>query len=234
MSEKSGAPPRRPWEMHSVEFSVTYPVSRIHGAGGTRFFYPIGDRKTTYATRDAAMRATHRHVIEEAIKAGMPVPLSVRMEYPDIDAGESDFAALGAGPVRNEAADAPERAARAQETLAKCLAETERERDRIVGAILLAHDDAQTLHRTVTTGLTKALAEHAEKQRAMTEAMRAGAEDRAAVMDGITATLADIARQQAKILSEARKPKPAKPKKWTFKVRRDNHGSIAALDAEQC
>ena len=231
MSEKSGAPPRRAWEMHSVEFSVTYPVSRIHGAGGTRFFYPIGDRKTTYGTRDAAMRATHRHVIEEAIKAGMPVPLSVRMEYPDIDAGESDFAALGAGQVRNEAADAPERAARTQATLAKCLAETERERDRIVGAVLLAHDDAKTLHRTVTTGLTKALVEGAEKHRAMTEAVREGAEDRAAVLDGITATLADIKKQAA--LLAAIKPK-AKPKKWTFTIRRDNHGNIAGMDAEPC
>lgn len=234
MSEKSGAPPRRPWEMHSVEFSVTYPVSRIHGAGGTRFFYPIGDRKTTYATRDAAMRATHRHVIEEAVKAGMPVPLSVRMEYPDIDAGESDFAALGAGPVRNEAADAPERAALAQATLAKCLAEAQQERDRIVGAVLLAHDDAQTLHRTVALGLTKALNEQTEKARELNEAMREGEEDRAATVERINETLADIARQQAKILAEARKPKPAKPKRWTFKIQRDAHGNIAGLDAEPC
>ena len=47
-------------------------------------------------------------------------------------------------------------------------------------------------------------------------------------LDRLAATM----RQQAELLAAARKP--AKPKKWTFKVRRDNHGNIAGMDAEPC
>ena len=40
----------------------------------------------------------------------------------------------------------------------------------------------------------------------------------------ISKTQADAMRAMAE---------PAKPKKWTFTIRRDSHGNIAALDAEQ-
>ncbi|TXG87837.1 MAG: hypothetical protein E6R10_07175 [Rhodocyclaceae bacterium] len=231
-------PRKKAWEMTPDEFGRAFSPHRVYSENGVRFFYKAVDpsaRPMSYATRDEAVRAAHRHVVAAALAAGVAVPPEVAALYPDIAAGEQlpDIAEL-TGPARNEATAAPERAAIAQATLAKCLTEAERERDRLVGAALLAHDDAKTLHRTVTLGLTKALNEQTEKARELTEAMRAGAEDRAATVERINETLADIARQQAKILAEARKPKPAKPKKWTFKVRRDNHGSIAALDAEQC
>ena len=234
----SDQPRKKAWEMTPAEFGKSFSPHRVFGENGTRFFYKAIDpsaRPMSYATRDEAVRHAHRHVVAAALAAGVAVPPEVAALYPDIAAGEPlpDIAAL-AGTAPNEAADAPERATRTQATLAKCLAEAERERDRLVGAALLAHDDAQTLHRTVTTGLTKALVEGAEKHRAMTEAMREGAEDRAATVERINETLADIARQQAKILSEARKPKPAKPKKWTFKVRRDSNGNLAGMDAEPC
>lgn len=229
---------KRAWEMMPDEFGRAFSPHRVYSENGTRFFYKAVDpsaRPMSYATRDEAVGHAHRHVVAAALAAGVAVPPEVSALYPDIAAGEQlpDIAEL-TGPARNEATEAPERAAIAQAALAKSLAEAERERDRIVGAVLLAHDDAQTLHRTVTTGLTKALVEGAEKHRAMTEAMREGAEDRAAVMDSITAAMADIARQQAKMLAEARKPKPAKPKKWTFKVKRNSHGDIEGLDAEPC
>lgn len=227
---------KKAWEMTPDEFGKCFSPHRVYGANGTRFFYKAVDpsaRPLTHATRDEAVRHAHRHVVGEAILAGVAVPPEVAALYPDIAAGEQlpDIAEL-TGPARNEATEAPERAARTQATLAKCLTEAERERDRIVGAALLAHDDAQTLHRTVVTGLTKALAEHAERSEKRAADWREGAEDRAATVERITATLADIKKQAALLATS--KPKPAKPKRWTFKVRRDANGNIESLDAEPC
>ena len=226
-----------PWHMTPEEFGKAFPPVRTIGAANyPEWRYDLPGLEARDA-RAKAVADAHRHFVERALEEGCAVPDHVAAMYrppeppptPKVQA-EPDYLRLVATPV-NEAADAPERAAIAQAALAKSLAEAERERDRIVGAALLAHDDAQTLHRTVAAGLTKALRENAERSERRAAELREGEEDRAATVERITAAMATIKKQIAQMA--AIKPK-AKPKKWTFTIRRDSHGNIAGMDAEPC
>ena len=130
--------------------------------------------------------------------------------------------------------EATARAARTQATLAKCLTEAEQERDRIVGAVLLAHDDAQSLHDHTTMALAKALAAvESQGEAAMIQASECRGElDRVSVaLQQTLESFTAIAKTQADAMRAA--AEPAKPKKWHFKIVRDAHGNIEALDAEQ-
>ena len=113
------------------------------------------------------------------------------------------------------------------------MSETEDTLKSVVGAALLAHDDAMTLHRTVATGLTKALTEQTERAERTRADMREDLADREAELKETIDRLDAAMRQQAQILAAARQT-PAKPKRWRFKIQRDAHGNIAGLDAEPC
>lgn len=133
-----------------------------------------------------------------------------------------------------ERREADERAARTQATLAKCLAEAERERDRLVGAALLAHDDAQSLHHHASLSLAKALAAvESQGEAAFIQASEFRGElDRVyAALRQTLEAFTDIAKTQADAMRAM--AEPAKPKKWTFTIRRDSHGNIEGLDATQ-
>ena len=230
--------PLPPWMLTPEQFGKSYPPMRVIGTANHpewRYLEKLPARDT----RVAAVQDAHRHFVERALEEGCAVPDHVAELYrpatppttPKVQA-EPDYIRLVAERP-NEATAAPERAAIAQAVLAKCLAEAERERDRLVGAALLAHDDAMTLHRTVATGLTKALTEQTERAERTRADMREDLADREAELKETIDRLDAAMRQQAKILAAARKPK-AKPKKWTFKITRDTHGNIAGLDAEPC
>jgi hypothetical protein len=230
--------PLPPWHMTPEQFGKSYPPVRTIGKANHpewRYLPHLPARDT----RVAAVQDAHRHFVERALEEGVAVPDRIAALYrPPPDPryepvqAEPDFLRLTAAS-KNEGIDAQARAASTNANLTARLVDTEDALKGVIGAALLAHSEAMTLNRTVATGLTKELAAQAEKTREMNEAMRESAEGRAAAIERLTATLADLKRQQARVLAASSKT-PAKPKRWHFKIERDAHGNIAGLDAEPC
>lgn len=135
----------------------------------------------------------------------------------------------GAAETRREA---ERRAANTQTVLAKCLAETEDALKGVVGAALLAHDDAQSLHHHTALALAKAMEAHAREADARAAEFRGELDRVYGALQQNQETLTRILEMQAKAAT-ARPATQEPPKNWTFKVRRDSHGNIEALDATQ-
>ncbi len=172
----------------------------------------------------AAVKDVQAHQNEQAARAQIALTAAHHHAQETLERLIADAAAERRG--------ADERAARTQATLAKCLAETERERDRIVGAVLLAHDDAQSLHHHTSLSLAKALAalESKAEEAGLREAQFRGELDRVYIT--LQETLLAFSRvMETQALAMESRTEPAKPKKWTFTIRRDSHGNIEGLDA---
>lgn len=130
--------------------------------------------------------------------------------------------------------EAERRSANTQTVLAKCLGETEDALKGIIGATLLAHDDAMTLHRTTATGLAKALEAQAHAMERQAEDTRDGLLNAHANQQHAIDLISRLIERQDTILAEIAKANaPTPPKKWHFRIVRDHHGNIEALDAEQ-
>ena len=181
---------------------------------------------STIAALAAAVKDVQAHQGEQAARTQVALTAARHHAQETLTRMIADAAA--------ERREATARAARTQATLAKCLTEAEQERDRIVGAVLLAHDDAQSLHDHTTMALAKALAAvESQGEAAFIQASEFRGElDRVYVtLQKTLEAFAAISKTQADAMRAM--AEPAKPKKWTFTIRRDSHGNIAALDAEQ-
>ena len=226
-----------PWQMTPEEFGKSYPPMRVIGRANHPEWRYLPSLPFC-PTRAAAVLDAHKHFVTRAIEEGVAVPDAIAALYrppaplAERVQAEPDYIRLTADR-HNEAADAPARAATANATLTQRLAETEDALKQVIGAALLAHDDAQTLHRTVTTGLTKALNEQTERAERTRAEMRAIAAAREAELKATLDRLDATMRQQAQVLA-ARSKSPTKPKRWRFKINRDAHGNIAGMDAEPC
>ena len=229
--------PLPPWMLTPEQFGKSYPPVRTIGLANRpewRFLPHLPARDT----RVAAVQDAHRHFVQRALEEGCSVPDHVAALYRQPDPpvervqAEPDFLRLSADR-HNEADAAPARAADAATAQAQRLSETEETLKKVVGAALLAHDDAMKLCSTVHTSLTKALSEQAERTERTRADMREDRADRDAELKETLDRLDAAMRQQAQVLA-ARSKTPAKPKKWHFKIQRDAHGNIACMDAEPC
>lgn len=228
-----------PWQMTPEEFGKSFVPVRVIGKANTPTWrYELPGLEAS-PTRAAAVLDAHKHFVERALEEGVSVPDHVAALYrprpePPYERvqAEPDYIRLIADR-KNEATDAPARAATAATAQAQRLAETEDALKQVIGAALLAHDDAMTLHRTVTTGLTQALNEQTERTERTRAEMRAIAAAREAELKEIQDRIAAALRAQAQVLAASSKS-PTKPKRWRFKIQRDAHGNIAGMDAEPC
>lgn len=226
-----------PWQMTLEEFGKSYPPMRAIGKANHPEWRYL-PQLPACPTRVAAVQDAHRHFVERALEEGVAVPDHVAALYrpPEPPAervqAEPDYLRLTAAS-RNEAGAAPARAATAQADLTQRLADTEATLKQVIGAALLAHDDAMKLCSTVHDGLTRAMNERAAKFEQERADMRQAIADREAQTKETLDRLAATMRAQAQVLAASSKS-PTKPKRWHFKIQRDAHGNLAALDAEQC
>lgn len=229
--------PLPPWMLTPEQFGKSYPPMRVIGAANRPAWRYLPSLPFC-PTRAAAVLDAHKHFVTRALEEGVAVPDAIAALYrppepqPERVQAEPDYIRLTAASP-NEAADAPARAASAQADLTQRLADTEDALKQVIGAALLAHDDAMKLCSTVATGLTQALNEQTEKSERQRAEMRAIAAEREAELkaslDKITATM----RAQAQVLA-ARSKSPTKPKRWRFKINRDAAGNMTGMDATSC
>lgn len=226
-----------PWHMTPEEFGKSYPPMRTIGAANHPEWRYL-PQLPACPTRVAAVLDAHRHFVTRALEEGVAVPDHIAALYrqPEPPAervqAEPDYIRI-IGDRPNEADAAPARAASAQADLTQRLSGTEDALKQVIGAALLAHDDAMKLCSTVTTGLTQALNEQTEKSERQRAEMRAIATEREAELKEIQDRLTATMRAQAQILA-ARSKSPTKPKRWRFKIQRDSHGNMTGMDAEPC
>ena len=231
--------PLKPWEMTPEQFGKSFVPVRVIGKANTPTWRYDLPSLEACPTRAAAVLDAHKHFVERALEEGVSVPDHVAALYrprpePPYERvqAEPDYIRLIADRT-NEADAAPARAATANAAQAQRLADTEDALKKVIGAALLAHDDAQKLHSTVHAGLSKSLTEQTERTERTRAEMRAIAAAREAELKEIQARLTATMRLQAQVLA-ARSKAPDKPKRWRFKIQRDAHGNISGMDAEPC
>lgn len=226
-----------PWQMTPEEFGKSYPPMRTIGKANHPEWRYLPSLPAC-PTRAAAVLDAHRHFVTRALEEGVAVPDHIAALYrqpeppPERVQAEPDLLRLTAARP-NEAADAPARAASAQADLTQRLADTEATLKQVIGAALLAHDDAMKLCSTVHDGLTRAMNERAAKFEQERADMRQAIADREAQTKETLDRLAATMRAQAQVLAASSKS-PTKPKRWHFKIQRDAAGNIAGMDAEPC
>lgn len=219
-----------PWTVTAVEFGRFYPPVRVIAPDGSSAWrYPALGTDARSA-RALAVVDAHRHFVLKALAEGVEVPAPIRALYlappPPIAPDEAqDFTRLAGAPAANAAAG---RAAPAEliEQLVSLSSTT------TAAVQLLA--DRQTAQRewihTTLAGLVKALTQQSDHLNAIALVTRNSAAEAAETLFLTKERQDEILKKVEKTLSKIAAAR-AKPKRWSFQVRRDANGFIARIDA---